>query len=434
MKGKIPLQPLWILCLCFAGRPAWAGETGTGDPKEAEQAPSALAQSSKEEKPQETDIESLRKRVEELEKAAAEEAAKPATGGSWTDTLGRSIQSFNPDVSVIADLMYHAVSGERGELQPDGTHENQDRFQVRELELAFGAAVDPYARGDLFVHIHEHDGEWHAGLCEGYITFLTLPCDLQARAGKFRSRFGKAGTLHTHSMPWPDRPDMISNYFGEPGGINEEGVEISWLVPNPWDLFTEVSYSVQNNESPLFAGSEADDVVHVGHLKSFFELNEDVTMELGGSFAMGTNDYDHGRPYTNVGGVDLTFKYRPLGQELYQELIWQSEALGCDREESTSGEDVRSWAGYSSLEYRFSRNWKTFARYDYSQLPKEDRAWEHAGSLGIDFIQSEYCYIRLGVKHSEFEGASFTDAFGDDCNEVFVQLNFGLGPHRAHTY
>jgi len=387
---------------------------------------------------QNAQIEELLKKLERLEKSRPAEQATnspsaPAAPSLFGESVGRAFQSFNPDLSVIGDFLYKGVSGERGERQPGGENVNEDRFQVRQVELALSGSVDPYARADIFVHIEEEDGEWHVGLCEGYLTLLDLPADLQARAGKFRSRFGKANTMHLHSMPWPDQPSMITNFFGEEG-MSEEGAELSWLVPNPWDIYTELIYSAQNNENPAsFAGDQADDVMHVAHLKTFFDLSRDLTMELGASGATAPNDDGHGGQRTNLYGADLTFKWRSPTQGLYQSLTWQSEVLASDKDQPDGG-DVNSWGAYSSLEYQFARRWSTFGRYDYSELPDDDNARENSYSAGITFAQSEYCFWRLGVKHSDYDGGAPEEQFGDHRNVLFLQLNFGLGPHRAHQY
>ena len=154
-----------------------------------------------------------------------------APAGYQANLLNRIPQSFNPDISAIGDILFHAGKNEQN------TKKNQ--FQFRELELAFGSPVDPYGRADFFIGIEEEDGEWHTHLEEGYFTFDTLPFDLKARAGKFFSAFGKANQMHTHAMPWVDKPLVIKNFFGEEG-MSEAGAELSWLVPNPWNNYIEL--------------------------------------------------------------------------------------------------------------------------------------------------------------------------------------------------
>jgi len=365
---------------------------------------------------------------EELE--AAIEAAKTDVAATEPPPLSlfldRGFQSFNPDISVIGDFLGHYVSGEHGEI---GDHDNEDRFLFREVELAFSSPVDPFSRADFFVHIHEHDGEWHAGLCEGYLTLLTLPHDLQARVGKFRSAFGKANQLHTHNMPWVDRPNVIANFFSEEG-LNEEGAEVSWLVPNPWDRYIEWTLAVQNNENAAsFSGNGADDLMYVTHLKVFEDLSEASTLELGGSYATGPNDHGHGGSRTHVEGLDVTYKWRPPREGLYTSCTWQTEVLFSQNDQADGGAE-NSWGAYSSLEYQFAKRWSAFARWDYSQFPGDSGSSEHAGSVGTTFAQSEYCFWRFSYKLTDTSGP----LAGRNRNEAWLQLNVGLGPHRAHKY
>jgi hypothetical protein len=382
----------------------------------------------------ETRINQLETRMEGMAKTYSIEAAKPrvvASAPTQTTGLGRYFQSFNPDISVIGDFVYHGTDMKEEQLR--------NQFQMRQTELAFSASVDPYARGDFFFHVEQEDGEWHIGLCEGYLTLLTLPIDgLQAKVGKFKVEFGKANKLHLHNLPWVDYPNMITNYFGEEG-MSEPGVSASYLIPNPWDKYIELTGQVVNNRNGVsFAGTEGTSLVYLGHLKLFHDIDEESSLELGSSLATGSNDDGLGRYGTNMTtleGVDLTYKWRPLQQGLYKSVTFQNELLFSqhdrpffdDGTDIIDAKDVRSWAGYSSLQYQFAKRWSVFGRYDFSELPTMSSSRENAYSTGITFAQSEYCFWRLQFKHTDRN-------FDKDSNEVWLQCDFGLGPHRKHEY
>jgi cell division protein FtsB len=350
-----------------------------------------------------------------------EDAAAPTGGASPAGPAGRTAPSFNPDISAIGDVLFHA-----GRSEP---HADDSPIRLRELELAFGAAVDPYGRADFFVAIEEEDGEFRADVEEGYFTFDTLPYDLKARVGKFYSAFGKANQYHLHAMPWVDRPLVIRRFFGEEG-MSEPGAELSWLVPNPWNDYMELIIQLQSNENPVsFAGDRGNDLLYVMHLKNFFDLDRQSTLEVGGSFAAGPHT-DHGsNRRTYLEGVDLTYKWRPAQQGLYQSLTWMNEVLLSQRQQG-QGETVDSAGLYSALEYQFDRRWSVFGRYDYSQFPDDDDSHEHAFSPGLTFRQSEYAFWRLQYTHTEGAGSSSSGRR----DELFLQLDFGIGPHRAHAY
>jgi len=347
--------------------------------------------------------------------AAAEENAQ------YGGRAGRTPQSFNPDISATGDVLLHTGENEEGV--------EKSQFQFRELELAFGAAVDPYGRADFFVSIEQEDGEFRVAIEEGYFTFDTLPHDLKARVGQVYSAFGKANQTHAHALPWADFPLVNRRFFGEEP-MSEPGAELSWLVPNPWEKYIELVFQVQSNGNELsFAGRESRDLMYVTHLKNFFDLSSDSSLEVGGSLAAGPNAAAGDEHWTSLEGVDVTYKWRPAKRGLYRSLTWMNELLLSQKDEG-AGDTVDSYGLYSSLEYQFSRRWSAYGRYDHSQFPDDSRSYENAFSPGLTFRQSEFAFWRLQYTHTEGKG---TSSMGDR-DELFLLLDFGIGPHRAHQY
>jgi hypothetical protein len=350
-----------------------------------------------------------------------EEMAAPSESAPPAGPVGRITPSFNPAISAIGDVLFRA-----GESEPDV---DDSPVRLREVELAFGAAVDPYGRADFFVAIEEEDGEFGVDVEEGYFTFDTLPHDLKARVGKFYSAFGKANQYHLHNMPWVDHPLVIRHFFG-PEGMSEPGAELSWLVPNPWNDYLELIVQLQSNQNPVsFAGARGDELMYVTHLKNFFDIDRQSTLEAGGTFVTGPNADNVPDHQTYLEGVDLTYKWRPAQQGLYKSLTWMSELLLSQRQQG-AGDTVDSYGWYSSLEYQFDRRWSAFVRYDYSQYPQSNNSSENAVSPGLTFRQSEYAFWRLQYTHTEGQGSLASGSR----DELFLQLDFGIGPHRAHAY
>jgi len=424
------MQVQWakfVCCLVVA--PFWAGASSAGQGAAAESEQQSLHQRIAELQQRiedandkhTADIERLRQEIDAL----TQEPNEAPSAAMQNEYEGRSprrmLQSFNPDISAIGDVLFHAGENE------EGVEKNQ--FQFRELELAFAAAVDPYGRADFFVSIEEEDGEFGIDVEEGYFTFDTLPHDLKARAGKFYSFFGKANLFHTHAMPWVDRPLVIRHFFGEEG-MTEPGAELSWLVPNPWESYMELTGQLQSNRNEAsFAGDEGDELMYVTHLKNFFDINRQSTIEVGGSFAAGENTGTSPSHQTYLEGLDLTYKWRPAEQGLYKSLAWMNELLLSQREQG-EGDTVDSYGLYSSLEYQFERRWSIFGRYDYAQFPEDSESRESAYTAGLTFRQSEYAFWRVQYTHADGGG----DLTWGSRDEFFVQLNFGIGPHRAHQY
>ena len=140
----------------------------------------------------------------ELEALIAGSAPTSPTQTQPTGLTGASqtaIQSFNPDISLNGDFLatYRNHEG----------HNPTPKFQFRELEIGFSGAVDPYTCADAIVTIDQEDHEFNTGLEEAYLTFLQLPCNLQARVGVFRAEFGRTNPIHLHALPWTDYPFVI---------------------------------------------------------------------------------------------------------------------------------------------------------------------------------------------------------------------------------
>ncbi len=336
------------------------------------------------------------------------------------DSVGRAFQTSNPDISVNADFVGHYSSNEGGEFD--------DEFLFRHFEIGFSGYIDAYTRADIFLGIGRHGGEWHTHLEEAYLTYLGIPWDLQPRVGRFKSTFGKANPQHLHALPWVEYPFVIQNYFGGEG-LSGDGVGVSWLIPNPWEKYIELTYEMINNDNSLFAGEETDDFVHLLHLKNFFDLSAASTLEAGLTFATAPNDEGHGGNRTNVEGFDLTFKWRPPESGRYRSFLWQTEVLAAQAD--LRGGQETTWGMYTAADYQFARRWVVGARYDYSQLPYSSSQHELGYSAYLTFLQSEYLFWRFGYQYTD---RNFRVEGDKREHEMFLQCNFSLGTHPAHGY
>ena len=288
------------------------------------------------------------------------------TAPSGTDKQGRFFQSFNPDLSLNADFLFHASS-------QDDVNEDHRPFRVREVELGLSGAVDPYGQYHIIIGLEEETpDQWTVGVEEAYFAYNDLPYDLRLRVGKFRASIGKVNDTHLHALPWIDYPRVITNYFGEEG-LKGTGASLSWLVPNPWDHYLELTGEVFDSDNEiLFAGEKSNDAAELVHLKSFWDLSASSTLELGLSAATAPDNEGHGGRRSWIEGADLTFRWRPPGKGLYQAFEFRNEILTCQKDLPDSMKTEDSWGMYSAAEYQFSRRWAAGVRYDYSERP-EDR-------------------------------------------------------------
>ncbi len=162
---------------------------------------------------------------------------------------------FNPDIAVIGNFL--GAAGRNVE-QPSPA------LEMHESEASFQAIVDPYGRADFFFAF----GEEGVDLEEGYLTLTTLPGGWLTKVGKMREAFGKVNTMHSHQLPWTDRPLVSQNLVGGEEGIADAGMSVARLIPNPW-LFLEATGQVYRGDSgleeqPVFVSGKPGNVSYVG--------------------------------------------------------------------------------------------------------------------------------------------------------------------------
>lgn len=327
----------------------------------------------------------------------------------------RAAPTLNPNISLVGDFRaWYASEGAR----------NVDA-ELHEAEAALRSVVDPYARADVFIAMgHGGDGEFEFELEEAYLTTLALPFQLQLKAGKFRSIFGKINRIHPHALPFIDTPAVYANFFGDEG-LNDQGLSLSWLLPNPHffqDLTVEVTRGPGGGEGS-FGLSERNRLLYVAHLKNFWDLTENATFELGFSGAAGPNDEDR---TTWLGGLDLTYKWKPLQYNTYHSLTLQAEAF-FSRKERAVLEAVDTWGFYALASWQLGRRWQVVGRYDLSDLP-DDPSWdEQAVSLTLGFLATEFQKIEIGARTATASGF-------DRDYQALLRAVFVIGAHGAHEY
>ena len=328
----------------------------------------------------------------------------------------RTAPTTNPNMSVIGDFRALYQSPARRHVDAE----------FKEAEIALQSVVDPYARAEFFLSIARDPttGKFGIDLEEGYLTTMDLPANLQLKAGKFRSTFGKINNIHPHALPFIDVPNVYANYLGEEG-LNDEGLSLSWLVPNPLEFYQELTFEATRGptESPSFALSPVDRFLYLGHLKNFWDLTDNATLELGVSGVAGPNDAGFS---TVLGGVDLTYKWKPLQFNTYQSIVLQAEALWSDRK-VTQNKKVKSWGMYGLATYQLSKRWFLTGRFDYSNKPGSALFVERAYSGTLGWFATEFQKVEL-----EFKTTS-SNAF-NNIYQLVLRSVFVIGAHGAHAY
>ena len=326
----------------------------------------------------------------------------------------RTAPSTLPDISVIGDFQASYKDYVKRKFDAG----------INEAELALQSVVDPYARADFFFTVGKDQvtGKFNFDLEEGYLTTLSLPAHLQLKAGKFRSALGRINPVHPHALPFISLPNAYSNYFGE--GINDEGVSLSWLVPNPL-FYQELVVQITDGpiDNPSFSRSVGNTYFELAHLKNFFDLSANATLELGFSGMTGANFFDL---RTNIGAIDLTYKWKPVQFNTYKSFTWQSEAYFSNANISKES-IVNSFAMYSFINFQFSRRLFFTGMYSYSNKPYSASTVENAYSATVGWYATEFQKI-------EVEGKTTSSNIEKEQNQIFLRWIFVIGTHGAHQY
>ena len=328
---------------------------------------------------------------------------------------GRSGLTFNPDIGVIGDFQGSYVSkGKR----------NFNAY-LNETEVSLQATVDPYVRADFFLSFARdpETGKYGVEVEEGYLTTLSLPAKLQLKLGKFREAVGRINPTHPHALPFIDLPNAYVNYFGDEG-LNDEGLSLSWLVPNK-KFYQELVFQATSGQSPspTFFRGDNNRFIYLGHLKNFFTLSDNSTLELGLTGITGPNDSSR---TTSIAAADLTYKWKPVQMNTYKSVTWQSEFY-YGHANLLENFSVNSIGLYSFLQYQLAKRWFLTGRYDYAQKPYDKTIVQQAYSLTAGWYATEFSKIEL-------EGKTTDDNIEKRFYQVWLRWIFVIGAHGAHQY
>jgi hypothetical protein len=327
---------------------------------------------------------------------------------------------FNPDMAMIGDFL---GAGGRNTVNPSPA------LEMHESELSLQAIVDPYARADFFVSFGEEGVE----LEEGFLTLTELPGGLLTKVGKMRAAFGKVNTLHNHILTWADRPLVTQNLVGGEDGIDDAGVSVARLIPNPWFFLEATGQVFRGDSSDVFKSSKRGDLSYVGHLRGYQDISESSNLDLGFSYSRGHNDAAASvvtaNPLddfeTQLYGVDATFRWKPLQRSLYHSFVGRSEFIWSRRDQPNG---LQASSGfYVSGDYQLGRRWFTGVRLDRSDRATDASLTDTGASLILTYWPSEFSQVRAQYRRTNY-------ALAQSANELLFQFQFSIGAHGAHPF
>ena len=344
-----------------------------------------------------------------------------------------------PDISAIADLV--SDLSPKGSTQEDGT-----RFGVRELEIAIGAAVDPYFRADFILGLSDVEG---IAIEEAYGTAVALPFGLQARLGRFQMPIGKQNVTHRAELHTLEYSHVVQRFLGEEA-LKGTGVWLSKIMA-PLGFYQELQLTVVDkfgevedllSEEPT--NQEIGGLGFSARLRNYWDLSESANLEISGSAVTGKREqpFDFGAtppaPGVNAAnvrnstyGADLTFRWRPLQQGLYKSFIAQGEVFRQVNQrvsDAAYGGPNRDFTGaYGFARWQLSRRTYLGGRYDWLQDPELGGETLAAGSGYLQIFPSEFSKLVVAFERVMPKGLEAT-------NRVLLQATFAVGPHRPHPF
>jgi hypothetical protein len=376
-----------------------------------------------------------------LVKALEAATARPSTGQPQPGPSGPSNPRLLPDISAVGDFV--------GDFSPKGsTQDDLSRFGVREVELAFQAAVDPYFRGDIFLGLSDLEG---VSIEQAYLTATAIP-DLELRLGRYLMPFGKQNTTHRHDLHTVEYPWVIRQYLNS-DGLKGTGIYASKVfAPFGWYQELIVTAVDRLGEAPSGlhtvepVNKELGGLGYSARLRNYWDVNESTNLELSGSAMTGRLE----QPLLGVVadapnafaarqstiGADLTFRWRPLQQGLYKSFLLQSEVMrqvnelvGSElpRNITYAGPVRDATGGYVFARYQLTQRLFISGRGDYVQDALIPDGTLKAGSGYLEWFPSEFSKFIAG-----YERVSQTGLEG--LNRLLVQASFALGPHKPHPF
>ncbi|MFQ6607594.1 MAG: hypothetical protein ACE5EE_03545 [Fidelibacterota bacterium] len=333
---------------------------------------------------------------------------------------GRSQTTVNPDISILGDLLIERNSGDVA-------------FSTSGVELAIQGYVNPFARADIFLHVH--DEESPIELEEAFLSVERgLPLGLGLKMGKFRPNFGKINREHAHTYYYILPSVPAQQILGEEMW-SSPGMEADVLLPLPWYSNLSVGYYQEGISSHAHQHIDKNANVDTslleesmippgftGRWSQFLDLNQVTHVEVGISHFRELGKKD---PVTVLAG-DIKVKWRP---DIYRSLTWQAEwfqKVESAELEVQNGTRETVRAGYIWVNYQFNRIWNTGVILDFSS--NLDSKFYQSYGLFVGFSPVEESSVLRVRFHRSHHGAE------DPELSLVLQMIWSLGPHKPHRF
>lgn len=412
---------------------------------------------------------------------ACSASAQTVSDKADPENLVPAVATFNPDLSAIVDAYAYTDDAGHGGFQhllgeltgfghshggeEDHGHDHggaEKGFNLRHLELQFAAAVDPYFNAEAIAAIDTEDAEMETASIET----TCLPGGFKLKGGKFLSGFGRINEQHSHSWDFTDRPLVYELLLGA-HGLNDKGLQLSWLAPTPFYLLAGAEVFQGENENS-FAHVGEDPLperkgprLGVGWLKVGPNLPGGHALQFGVTAMSGRHQEEHDGDGdgesdhwldgdSTCWGADAVYKFdspQPLGEG---DFLLQGEYFARRKDLDVVAHDLRpEFIGNRRLDeqdgyylqamYGVWPRWRAGLRWEQIGLTNDTELPSGATSGGdrsdrvgvmVDFSPSEFSRLRLQANRGRYG----TEDSMEDVTQFFAQWAISLGAHGAHAF
>jgi len=356
-------------------------------------------------------------RIDQLEK-------EKAAGSAKIDQVEKSVRASQSAPSTLNPAIGMAI---------DATAEHRAKtggdFNFRAAEIGISASIDPYARAYAFFTGSKEEFEVE----EAAMVTTSLPWNLQVRGGRFFADFGRLAKFHPHEYAFVNTPLSLERIVG--GESKADGVELSYLFPTPFFLrATAGGYNKMGAENERLDDSKArawSRFTYLARLQTYFDLADNHSIEVGTSMAFTPSiripEDPHGGSRT-LTGLDVTYRYQPLGSTLYQGFTLGGELFGnSERVERESGfRRMFAPGGYVYGEAKINREWAAGFLYDNAPSLASPGKKTIGYSPFLTWNLSEFNRLRLQYSYLDDKVREERSERG---HQFFLQWTTVLGSH-----
>jgi hypothetical protein len=360
-------------------------------------------------------------RIDQLEKEKVTDSAKLGEVEKSVKVVQSAPSSFNPAIGLVLD----ATAEHRARTGGD--------FNFRAAELGLSASVDPFARVYSFMTGSKEGFEVE----EAAAVTTSLPWNLTAKGGRFFADFGRLPKNHPHEFAFVNTPLSIERMVG--GETKADGVEFNYLFPTPFFLRgTFGGYNKIGEENDRLDDEKSrawSRFTYLGRLNTYFDLTNNHSIELGSSFAYtpAVRLTDASGSDRSLAGIDLTYRYQPVGSAIYEGFTWGSELFFNSERRPLEQEDDsivakrrRSIGAYTYGELKLNRNWSTGFLFDYAPSIDEPAKKTKSYSPFLTWNLSEFNRLRFQYSYLQDRVREERSERG---HQFFLQWTTVIGAH-----